>query len=334
MKRVLNPTEVLLVVDAITGQEAAVKCTRATNLFSKVAVNNVTLDTTDKDDVFVNSFFETRDAFLNMVQGLDITALYNPEVYCKPRVDEDVAWLSNWPIGNILDAGDKVNVCIFEEEGLVVSVCGSSLEFTDDGEIEQEKNFEYNTTGKEVIGGDLYEFQCETCAKYYLCESCYKMRLGAYHRHRLCPPSKELVGGSKSEQLQKQKSLALKAVLDSLMQPKEQTKAMYSSTWLFGVVNCVSNGHERRLDGAGAACRISVVGLPETTTTKKEHRTSLEELFKTNARTLSVSRGCELDMSLPSQFRFYVGILSRILKNLLDRVFGSCARRLKTEHSK
>ncbi|GJW00424.1 Toll/interleukin-1 receptor domain-containing protein [Tanacetum coccineum] len=136
------------------------------NLIHQVAVNNVTLDTTDKDNVFVNTFFETRDAFLNkcqtshfQVQGLDITALYNPEVYCKPIVDEDVAWLSNWPIGNILDAGEKVNVCIFIEEGLVVSVCGANLEYTDDGEIEQEENFEYNTTGKEVIGGDLYEFQ-------------------------------------------------------------------------------------------------------------------------------------------------------------------------------
>ncbi|GKB26388.1 adenylate kinase [Tanacetum coccineum] len=39
-----------------------------TNLFSEVAVNNVTLDTTDKDDVFVNSFFETHDAFLNKCQ--------------------------------------------------------------------------------------------------------------------------------------------------------------------------------------------------------------------------------------------------------------------------
>ncbi|GKD03838.1 hypothetical protein Tco_1178812 [Tanacetum coccineum] len=119
-----------------------------TNLFFEVVVNNVTLDTTDKDDVFVNSFFETRDAFLNkcqkshfQVQELDITALYNPEVYCKPRVDEDVAWLSNWLIENILDASDNVNVCIFVEEGLVVTLCGASLEYTDDGEMEQEENF-------------------------------------------------------------------------------------------------------------------------------------------------------------------------------------------------
>ncbi|GJY86624.1 hypothetical protein Tco_0500650 [Tanacetum coccineum] len=124
----------------------------------KVAVNNVTLDTTDKDDVFVNSFFETRDAFFNkcqkshfQVQGLDITALYNPEVFCKPRVDEDVPWLSNWLIENILDASDNVIVRIFVEEGLVVTVCGASLEYTDDGEMEQEENFEYNTTSKEVI---------------------------------------------------------------------------------------------------------------------------------------------------------------------------------------
>nr|GEZ52971.1 Toll/interleukin-1 receptor (TIR) domain-containing protein [Tanacetum cinerariifolium] len=72
-----------------------------TNLFSEVAVNNVTLDTMDKDDVFV------------------------------------------------------------KKEGLAVSVCGSSLEYTDDGEIELEKNFKYNTTSKEVIGGDLYESQVQ-----------------------------------------------------------------------------------------------------------------------------------------------------------------------------
>ncbi|GJZ11511.1 hypothetical protein Tco_0546270 [Tanacetum coccineum] len=203
MKRVLNPTEVLLVVDAMTGQEAAVNGSLA-----RIVVNNVTLDTMDKDDVFVNSFFETHDA----VQGLDITALYNPEVYCKPRVDEDVAWLSNWPIGNILDAGDKVNVCIFEEEGLVVSVCGSSLKYTDDGEIEQEKNFEYNTTGKEVIGGDLAMSTSKTASKAAFDAGDAAARY-CFIYSRLCPPSKEL----------------LKAVLDTLMQPKEQTKAMYSS---------------------------------------------------------------------------------------------------------
>ncbi|GJU44694.1 hypothetical protein Tco_1201960, partial [Tanacetum coccineum] len=140
------------------------------------------------------------------------------EVYCKPRVDEDVAWLSNWPIGNILDAGDKVNVCIFEEEGLVVSVCGSSLEYTDDGEMEQEKNFKYNTTGKEVIGGDL-----ETASKAAFDAGDAAARY-CFIYSRLCPPSKELVGGSKCEQPRKQKFLALKAMLDTLMQPKEQMK--------------------------------------------------------------------------------------------------------------
>ncbi|GKD74852.1 hypothetical protein Tco_1333134 [Tanacetum coccineum] len=256
MKRVLNPTEVLLVVDAMTGQEAAgvpfqdqlnlelhchtqlfcysladgfaanakifnyiqVKCTRA-NL---VTVNNVTLDTADKDDVFGSR--------------IRYNCLIQPGGLLKTRVDEDVVWLSNWPIGNILDAGDKVNVCIFEEEGLVVSVCGSSLEYTDDGKMEQEKNFEYNITGKEVIRGDLYEFQVTTGGA--TSETASKAAFDAddaaarycFIYSRLFPPLKELVGGSKSEQLQKQKSLALKAVLDSLMQPKEQTKAMYSST--------------------------------------------------------------------------------------------------------
>ncbi|GKC87741.1 hypothetical protein Tco_1148390 [Tanacetum coccineum] len=51
---------------------------------------------------------------------------------------------------------------MLREEGLVVSVCGASLAYTDDGEMEQEENFEYNTTGTEVIGGDMYEFQVTT----------------------------------------------------------------------------------------------------------------------------------------------------------------------------
>nr|GEV49889.1 histone acetyltransferase HAC1-like isoform X3 [Tanacetum cinerariifolium] len=169
-----------------------------TNLFSEVAMNNATLDTTDKDDVFVNSFFETRDAFLNM-------SIANPELM-------------------------KI-----VEEGLVASVCGSNLKYTDDGEMEQEKNFKYNTTGKEVIERDLYEFQVTTGGA--TSETASKAAFDAgdiaarycFIYSRLCLPSKEIVGGSKSEQLHKQKSLALNAVLDTLMQPKEQTKALYSS---------------------------------------------------------------------------------------------------------
>nr|KAJ0207006.1 hypothetical protein LSAT_V11C500277130 [Lactuca sativa] len=45
-----------------------VKCTHAILLSLQVIVKNVTVDTKDKDDVFVNSFFETRDAFLNKFQ--------------------------------------------------------------------------------------------------------------------------------------------------------------------------------------------------------------------------------------------------------------------------
>nr|GFB23088.1 histone H3-K56 acetyltransferase, RTT109 [Tanacetum cinerariifolium] len=140
-----------------------------TNLFSEVAMNNATLDTTDKDDVFVNSFFETRDAFLNIVQGLDITALYNLEVYCKPRVDEDCR-----------------------------------------GRISSKRATSETASKAAFDAGDV-------AARYCFIYS------------RLCLPSKEIVGGSKSEQLHKQKSLALKAVLDTLIQPKEQTKALYSS---------------------------------------------------------------------------------------------------------
>ncbi|GJT73689.1 putative TIR domain, P-loop containing nucleoside triphosphate hydrolase, partial [Tanacetum coccineum] len=112
----------------------------------------------------------------NRTKGL--TWVYNPEVYCKPRDDEDVVWLSNWPIGNILDAGDEVNVSIFVEEGLLVSVYGASLEYTDDGEVEQEENFENNAIGEEEIGGDLSEFESGlVCVASHLFASSVPYRL-------------------------------------------------------------------------------------------------------------------------------------------------------------
>ncbi|XP_021981079.1 disease resistance protein RPV1 isoform X1 [Helianthus annuus] len=105
----------------------------------------------------------------NTTKGL--TWIYNPVVYCKPSVDEDVVWLSYWPIGNILDVGDEVTIDIFWEKGMmIVSGCGGSLVYTDDDdEIKEEENCE-NTTikGKEVIGGDLSEFEVTT-GGYYLC---------------------------------------------------------------------------------------------------------------------------------------------------------------------
>ncbi|GKD02345.1 histone acetyltransferase HAC1-like protein isoform X3, partial [Tanacetum coccineum] len=144
-----------------------------TNLFSEVVVNNVTLDTTDKDDVFVNSFFETRDAFLNKCQK----SHFQFDTLSRAK------YSSMMILYHLIYKPPIKPTCAACLVDVVVERC----------------------------------WQCETCAKYYLCEACYKMRLGAYHPHRLCPPSIELVGGSKSEQLQKQKSLALKAVLDTLM---------------------------------------------------------------------------------------------------------------------
>ncbi|KAJ0710105.1 hypothetical protein HanOQP8_Chr09g0308371 [Helianthus annuus] len=99
-----------------------------------------------------------------------VTWVYNPLVYCKPRVDEDVVWLSYWPIGNILDVGDEVTVDIFfEERTMIISGCGASLVYMD-GEVDDE-NCENNTTmtkEEEVIGGDLSEFEVTTGC-YYLC---------------------------------------------------------------------------------------------------------------------------------------------------------------------
>ncbi|CAH1449135.1 unnamed protein product [Lactuca virosa] len=93
--------------------------------------------------------------------------MYNPLIYCYPGAGKDAVWLSYWPIGNILDAGDEINVSIVVGDGFMVSSCGVSLDFIDDGEEELEYYKNYKKE-EEVIGGDLSEFELTTGA-YYLC---------------------------------------------------------------------------------------------------------------------------------------------------------------------
>ncbi|XP_076885466.1 disease resistance protein RPV1-like [Bidens hawaiensis] len=103
----------------------------------------------------------------NKTRGL--TWVYNPVVYCNPDADEDVLWLSYWPIGSILDANDEVHVDIIVDEGVMVSECGVSLVYMDAGEVEKEEICENSTKkGEEVIGGDLSEFEVATKG-YFLC---------------------------------------------------------------------------------------------------------------------------------------------------------------------
>ncbi|GKA37502.1 hypothetical protein Tco_0724067 [Tanacetum coccineum] len=71
----------------------------------------------------------------NKTKGLTWT--YNPVVYSKPKVDEAAVWLSYWPIGNILDTGDEVNVEIIMGNGFNVSGCGATNVYMD-GELCQE----------------------------------------------------------------------------------------------------------------------------------------------------------------------------------------------------
>ncbi|MFS7917409.1 hypothetical protein Hanom_Chr03g00188711 [Helianthus anomalus] len=98
----------------------------------------------------------------------DLTWIYNPVVYCKPKVDEDVAWLSYWPIGNTLEDGDEIYVHVMVQRGMKVSKCGASLVYMDEGEVQQPENLENPRMKMEVIGGDLSEFQL-TSGTYYLC---------------------------------------------------------------------------------------------------------------------------------------------------------------------
>ncbi|KAK1437452.1 hypothetical protein QVD17_03243 [Tagetes erecta] len=94
------------------------------------------------------------------------TWVYNPVVYCKPRVDNDVVWLSYWPIKNVFDTGDDVHVSIYVDTQVIkVRECGVSLVYMDDVKEEKEEKRERM---EEVIGGDLSLLEV-TKGGYYLC---------------------------------------------------------------------------------------------------------------------------------------------------------------------
>ncbi|XP_023756518.1 disease resistance protein RUN1 [Lactuca sativa] len=93
---------------------------------------------------------------INTDNGVDL--MYNPKVFGKPEFGKVGMWLSYWPIGNLLDTGDKVSVSIAVMTGLEVHECGVSLVYDDE-------TLENNV---EILGGDLSGFQLSTGA-FYLC---------------------------------------------------------------------------------------------------------------------------------------------------------------------
>ncbi|KAI3783371.1 hypothetical protein L1987_42450 [Smallanthus sonchifolius] len=144
---------------------------------SEVVVNDVTLDTKDTDDVFVNSFFETRDAFLNKCQK----SHFQFDTLSRAK------YSSMMILYHLIYKPVNKPTCTACHADIVAELC----------------------------------WHCDTCAKYYICESCYKMRHGAYHPHSLNPPSMDIDCGSISQQLQMQKDWKLKFVLDTLMHASE-----------------------------------------------------------------------------------------------------------------
>ncbi|KAJ9551074.1 hypothetical protein OSB04_015119 [Centaurea solstitialis] len=91
--------------------------------------------------------------------------MYSPKVFGKPKKGDVGIWLSYWPIGNMLDSADEVDVSIFVLSGLKVHECGVSLVYTDD---DDDQALEINTPWVETLGGDLSAFKLSTGA-YYLC---------------------------------------------------------------------------------------------------------------------------------------------------------------------
>ncbi|GKD35176.1 hypothetical protein Tco_1250685, partial [Tanacetum coccineum] len=98
-------------------------------------------------------------AKISTVNGVDL--MYNPKVFGKPEFGEVGLWLSYWPIGNMLNVGDKVHVSIIAmTNGFEVHECCASLVFDDD--------YIANETLANNLEGDLSTFQLSTGA-YYLC---------------------------------------------------------------------------------------------------------------------------------------------------------------------
>ncbi|KAL7591000.1 hypothetical protein Lser_V15G33204 [Lactuca serriola] len=97
----------------------------------------------------------------NTTKGLDL--IYNPMVFGKPKFNEVAIWLSYWSMGNLLDIGDKVNVCFIVENGLEVHECGAKLVYANEDD-DMENNMEW----EESLLGDLSRFKLSTDT-YYLC---------------------------------------------------------------------------------------------------------------------------------------------------------------------
>lgn len=125
-----------------------------------MVVNDVTLDTKDTDDVFVNSFFETRDAFLNKCQK----SHFQFDTLSRAK------YSSMMILYHLIYKPVIKPTCTACHTDVVVELC----------------------------------WQCDSCTKYLICESCYKLRHGAYHPHMLNPPSVDFECGSKSQQLEMQ----------------------------------------------------------------------------------------------------------------------------------
>ncbi|GKB62705.1 TMV resistance protein N-like protein [Tanacetum coccineum] len=99
---------------------------------------------------------------ISTANGVDL--MYNPKVFGKPEFGEVGTWLSYWPIGNMLDVGDKVHVFVIAmTNGFEVHECGASLVYTDDNLPNE--TLESNMG---LLEGDLSGFQLST-GTYYLC---------------------------------------------------------------------------------------------------------------------------------------------------------------------
>ncbi|PWA66386.1 toll/interleukin-1 receptor (TIR) domain-containing protein [Artemisia annua] len=105
--------------------------------------------------------------FVKICTTNNVDLMYNPKVFGKPGSGNIGKWLSYWPIGNLLDAGDVVNVSIVVMSGLQVLECGANLVYTNDDVARD--TMENKTGWVEAFGEDLHRFELRN-GSYYLCQ--------------------------------------------------------------------------------------------------------------------------------------------------------------------
>ncbi|KAM7481984.1 hypothetical protein LguiB_006567 [Lonicera macranthoides] len=106
----------------------------------------------------------------------DLKWIYSPVAIAIPKKgkeEEEFVWLSHWKLGNHLESGDEFDVSVICSEGLEVKEFGINYVW---GEVEEEdeemKAIPHCNNARDVIGGDLSNYQFMSPRAFFLSHYC------------------------------------------------------------------------------------------------------------------------------------------------------------------